>query len=134
MAYSGATIIAERTQLFGEDDFDVDKEEGESNYKIIMSSLSRTMSNFSAENFGYSLDRFTYSTGDTTATQNSIYTKGQQCTISIPSTNMLITSGWGRSLNLYQVTLCYEADSWFGDLINKVYSNRVHSYSIAIGR
>lgn len=128
MAYSGATIIAERTQLFDEE-YDVDVSEGVANYSIIKASLARTMKNFNESNFGYSLDMFTYSSGDSSAAPTTIYTTGKPCSVRTPSSNMLVTTGWGRSLSLYQVTLCYDVDNWYGGD-----SSLINSFSIALGR
>jgi tight adherence protein F len=133
MAYSAATIIAERTQLF-DDTYIIDEAstgEGSKSYQIVLGSLTRTISSFDEDKFGYELDQITYDTSGTT--QSPIFKKGIACDLSNPSSDMLITTSWGRSLTLYQVTLCYTTDNWFGGLLGKNYS-RVQSYAIAIGR
>lgn len=130
MAYSAASIIKERTELFDEDPTTTTAE-AQDTYNYVSASLARTLNNFDANQFGYSLDVFT--NDGTTTTQSTPYTTGISCTISSPPSDLFVTTSWGNIVTLYQVTLCYETDNWFGDLIGTTF-NRVASYSIVMGR
>jgi len=133
MSYSAASIIKERTELFSEE-YEIDEgdsQQGENTYNYVVASLSRTLNNFEQENFGYALDIFTYD--GTSISKSSAYETGIGCTDVTPSSDLFVTTSWGNVVTLYQVTLCYETDNWFGDLIGKTF-NRVQSYSAVMGR
>jgi tight adherence protein F len=130
MAYSAASIIKERTQLF-EEDYTTTTTEAQNTYNYVVASLGRTLNNFDVNQFGYSLDVFT---NDGTSTSKSTpYSTGISCTVGTPSSDLFVTTSWGNIVTLYQVTLCYETDNWYGDLIGTTF-NRVASYSVVMGR
>jgi tight adherence protein F len=129
MSYSAASIAKERTQLFSES-YTISKSEADNLYTIVENSLKRTMGNYDSTKFGMALNVYTY----TTKINTTSYSKGDiTCTIPSPSESLFITTSWGRRVTLYQVTLCYETDNWFGSIIDKTY-NRVQSHSIIMGR
>jgi tight adherence protein F len=134
MAYSAASVIKERTQLFDEI-YTIDKDtstEGESTYNYVKASMARTINNFNSESFGFSLDVFTYE--DSTVTLDNAYAANTiACTIKEPADDLFITTGWGNTLTLYQVTLCYETDNWYGSLVGETF-NRVSTYAAVMGR
>ncbi|MGX9418278.1 tight adherence pilus pseudopilin TadF [Vibrio sp. WJH972] len=134
MAYSAASVIKERTELFA-GILDVDEsntQQGERTYDYVQASLGRTIGNFDPNAFGFSLDVYTFDGSNVTST-NAYTASALTCTVNQPSDDLFITTGWGTTLTLYQVTLCYETDNWFGDLID-VEFNRVNTYAAVMGR
>jgi tight adherence protein F len=130
MSYSAASIAKERTQLFAQN-YIFDKSEGDNLYTIVENSLKRTMGSFDSTKFGMAVNVYTY----TTEIEMQPYSKGDiSCDIPTPSESLFITTSWGRRVTLYQVTLCYEIDNWFGSLIKNKNYNRVQSHSIIMGR
>lgn len=135
MAYSSASIIKERKQLFG-DEFSAVEQEGIDAYTIVNASLGRTISNFDTEKFGFSLDMYELISG--TVSKTTIYNSnssgvGIACTVPTPKQALFITTTYGRSLTLYQATLCYQTNNWFGSLVGETY-DRVQSYAAVMGR
>ncbi|MHA2937455.1 tight adherence pilus pseudopilin TadF [Vibrio sp. RC27] len=133
MSYSAASIIKERTQLFDEE-YNIDEgatAQGQDTYNYVSASLARTMNNFDQTNFGYVLDVFTFD--GSTVSKTPAYKTGITCTDVEPASGLFITTSWGNTVTLYQVTLCYQTDNWFGALVGKTF-NRVQSYSAVMGR
>ncbi len=135
MSYSASSIIKERTQLFNSI-YDIDEsitKEGLNTYNIVKASLSRTMKSFDENKFGYSLDIYKLDKLNVIREKVYKYPNGIECSVSTPDKDLFITTTWGRTLILYQVTLCYQTNNWFGILLGKTF-NRVQSYSIVMGR
>jgi tight adherence protein F len=134
MAFSAASIIKERKQLF-DDSYDLTTDEGNKAFQIVENSLKRTMGSFDENKFGFVLTAYSYSTGAIVAKTSIVRPEGGSvlCSIKEPTTDMFVTTSWGRTLTLYQVTLCYQTGNWYGHLIGKTF-NRVQSYSVVMGR
>lgn len=133
MAYSAASIVKERKQLF-DDEYQVENTERDYAYNIVSRSLQRTISDFSTDKFGFSLDVYTLDADTGNVERSTEYPLGGiSCTVSQPNQNLFISTTYGRSLTLYQATLCYKTDNWFGSLIGETY-DRVQSYAVLMGR
>jgi len=128
MSYSAVSIIKERTELAGADNFSVEETEVNTIYDIVRRSLHRTTGNFNDKKFGFQLD----------IVRNGVnvvlpYHRGIDCESQSPDASLDFVTTFGRHATLYQVTLCYDTDSWFGELIGRDFS-RVSSRSITMGR
>ncbi|NAX04087.1 MULTISPECIES: tight adherence pilus pseudopilin TadF [Vibrio] len=128
MSYSAVSIIKERTELAGADNFSVGETEVDTIYDIIRRSLHRTSGSFDDKKFGFQLD----------IVRNGVdvvlpYHRGIDCESQHPDSSLDFVTTFGRHATLYQVTLCYDTESWFGDLIGQDFS-RVSSRSITMGR
>lgn len=130
MSYSAVSVLKERTELFGEDTFTIDNayKQAPLIYQVVTSSLQRTMSHYNAGKFRFVLDL-----RNGTSTKRWISPGEVQCTVTPPSEEMLFTTSWGRSATLYQITLCYDTDNWFGDLMGQNF-RLVTSRVIIMGR
>ncbi|WP_077773210.1 tight adherence pilus pseudopilin TadF [Salinivibrio sharmensis] len=138
MTVSAANIIKERTELFGEDDFEVGSAQAEEAYTIVKNSLTRTMSNFDSTKFGFAL-HVRQGVGETDEDdQTKIISQwsapsGTLCQAAPPSKDLSFTTTFGRPATLYQVTLCYDTENWYGNLIGEDFS-RVSSRAVVMGR
>ncbi len=147
LSYSIVSIIKERTQLFsdGSDDSDaiyvVSDPQAREAYTITVNSLKRTMSNFDSSKFGFDLkvrQRSNYGKGDSlvkvsdwNSTEQGI--SGATCSGGEPDIDLIFQTSWGRSATVYQVTLCYDTDNWFGSLVGEDFST-VAVRALSIGR
>lgn len=134
MAYSAVSVIKERTQLFDESslggisDSEIDSE-AVNMYNIVVASLQRTMNNFDSNRFGFVVH----------VRQGSDVHRAQPgasevtCSASAPSSDLSFTTTFGRAATLYQVTLCYDTENWFGNLIGKDFS-MVSTNAVTMGR
>ena len=139
MSYSAASIIKERTELVGSDQFDLIENPnglGEANmlYSIVLSSLKRTSGNFDEKNFGFQL-HIKRKGNNLSSEFTRTITRGVNCQSSAPSDNegLDFITTFGRYATLYQVTLCYDTDNWFGHLVGEEFT-RVSSRSVIMGR
>jgi hypothetical protein len=138
MAFSAANIIKERTELFKEGTFTVSDEQADQAYKIVKNSLTRTMSNFDSTKFGFAL-HVRQGIGETDEDdQTKIISQwsapsGTLCQAKPPSKDLSFTTTFGRPATLYQVTLCYDTENWYGNLIGEDFS-RVSTRAVVMGR
>ncbi|MDN2483723.1 tight adherence pilus pseudopilin TadF [Vibrio agarivorans] len=142
LSFSAANILKEKTQLYDtrefvsgpEPTFDEDVTDI---IDIITSSLSRSVSNFNANNFSYSVESMTYDGVDFSGTLESSATGDCEMSKTLQEIDsggeFSVISSWGRRTPLYRVSLCYDAGNWIGSLLGANYS-RVSSSSIIIGR
>ncbi|MCG3725526.1 tight adherence pilus pseudopilin TadF [Vibrio cincinnatiensis] len=128
MSYSAVSIIKERTELAGADNFSVAEAEVNIIYDIVRRSLNRTSGSFDDQKFGFQLH----------VVRNGVniilpYRRGIDCESRSPDKELDFITTFGRHATLYQVTLCYDTPSWFGPLIGQDFS-RVSSRSVTMGR
>ncbi len=136
MSYSGVSIIKERTQLFNDSSFIITKAQFDKSDKIIQNSLKRTMANFDSSKFGSLLEVQTYQTNASMTPKALITHKGGSLTCSPPDAldpDLAVVTSWGRKTTLYRLTLCYDTDNWYGDLVGEDYKI-VSSTSLMVGR
>lgn len=136
MSFSGVSLIKERTQLFDDSNFTITKSEFDKSDRILQNSLQRTMSNFDSNKYGSLLEVQTYQTNSAMSAKPLITHRGGVLTCSPPDaldTSLAVVTSWGRKTTLYRLTLCYDTENWFGDLIGKDYK-RVSSTSLMVGR
>ncbi len=150
LSYSLVNIIKERTQLYpaveGESDKDNNNSEKEDTdlkidtevnnlYKIAKNSLTRTMSGFDENNLGILVEKIIFNNEN--KTEQSISVKqGFKCNVDKPLTalkQLLVVSTWGKNLDLYRVTLCYETEKWLGSKLDVTFTT-VTSSSVMVGR
>lgn len=136
MSYSAVNIIKERTELAGADKFDLrpDAEDvlGEFSllYETVLSSLKRTSASFDENKFGFHLHVVNY---DKERNLDRHDNRGINCQPSKPRKELDFITTFGRHATLYQVTLCYDTPSWYGQIIGQDFS-RVSSRSVVMGR
>ncbi|MCG3722547.1 tight adherence pilus pseudopilin TadF [Vibrio cincinnatiensis] len=128
MSYSAVSIIKERTELAGADNFSVEDAEVNIIYDIVRRSLKRTSGSFDDQKFGFQLH----------VVRNGVniilpYRRGIDCESRGPDKELDFITTFGRHATLYQVTLCYDTPLWFGQLIGQDFS-RVSSRSVTMGR
>lgn len=128
MAFSAVSIIKERTELFGEDVFDVTNEQAEKAYHIVQSSLHRTVGDFADDRF-----RFVLHVRRGNSVRQWISPGRIVCDVSTPDKNLNFMTTYGRDATLYQVALCYDTNNWFGDLIGEQF-RMVSTKAIMMGR
>lgn len=146
MSFSAVSILKERTQFY-DANFELTPTKDKNNqelpdaevsslYNIISQSLNRTMSNYQKNKLGMAVEVQTFSDKKTANTLVT-YSKGNLgCEISTPlssETDLSIVTSWDRRASLYRVTLCYDTENWFGDLVGKSFTT-VYSNSVMIGR
>lgn len=134
MSYSVANIVKERTQLFDESSFSITESEYKKADAIAQASLSRTLESFDSKLFGSVLEVQTFNNNFAPNDLQTFSSGNIACDIGDPlSPDLSVITSWGRKATLYRITLCYETDNWFGELIGGEFKV-VNSRSIAIGR
>lgn len=136
LSYSLVSILKERTQLY-DDDFIITQLDTSSLAKIASKSMERTMSSFSDERFGVTIEELTFKKiGVIDKVVSYDYGDRYQCKIINPldkSENLSVVTTWNRQASLFRVTLCYKTDNLIGDFLGIDFSN-VSSSSVIIGR
>ncbi|MGL4381998.1 MAG: tight adherence pilus pseudopilin TadF [Vibrio sp.] len=134
LSYSAAAIIKERTEVYDTDHFDFEPSqqigtEATQLYDITLASLKRTTNNFDPEKFGFQI-RMIRENKNVRAPFSGGYINCNN-TQSLQDLDFITT--FGRHATLYEVTLCYDTPSWYGNLIGQQFS-RVSSRSVSMGR
>ena len=141
-AYSAVTVIKERTALFDQVDLHLlesdDQSQQFSDLKdIVKGSLVRTLgTSFSAENFGMTLDVIGYSLDGQLMSAISFTLnedEGISCEPAVAMNTLLSSLQLDSTPSLYRVTLCYQTENWFGELLGKDYGI-VSSNAMSVGR
>ena len=141
-AYSAVTVIKERTALFDQVDLHLlesdDQSQQFSDLKdIVKGSLVRTLgTGFSAENFGMTLDVIGYSLDGQLMSAISFTLnedEGISCEPAVAMNTLLSSLQLDSTPSLYRVTLCYQTENWFGELLGKDYGI-VSSNAMSVGR
>lgn len=127
LAYSMVSILKERTELFGED-YALTNDLSSSLFNIAQNSLSRLMSDFSVDKFGMVVNSY-----DDTGKLYGQAFGGYSCSALPVDDGLLIETTWGRSITLYQVTLCYQSNNWYGGVIGETYE-LVRTDAVMMGR
>lgn len=140
MSYSAVSVLKERTQLYDED-ITISASQISTLNQIVEASLTRTMPSYDTSRFSgvYQQVSFSGDTDSPTLTETE-YTQGGATQTCEPSNNLKsiakslspITNE-DRRAPLFQVTLCYRTDNWFGELVGEDYE-WIHSNSIILGR
>lgn len=132
IAYSTVSIIRERTVLFGDENMEAgDTTEFSDLVSIAQDSLQRVMPQaYEAANFGMILEVLTFD--DAAQPQTLISFKDSDdsnCAVDTALSAVITDS----ATTLYRVTICYETDNWFGDLVGEDYGI-VRSNALSVGR
>ncbi|HAT8492650.1 TPA: ATP-binding protein [Vibrio vulnificus] len=131
LSYSLSSILRERTQLYGKNDFNIDQTEANQLYFIALNSLKRSNSNFDANKLTMTIESLRFDNQNTPILQTQAVHGG--CHVKSPLANksdLSMSTPWGRRATLYQVTLCYSLD---GPTIANT-STLIASSSVNIGR
>jgi tight adherence protein F len=143
LSYSLVSIIKERSKLYpvdstltqaeieAEADTNTDAEVDDI-YLIASRSLARTMGSFEPASLGMRVEQITYNPD-----RQIEDVRGTGCNVNQPLNALLtplgVVTSWGRNVGLYRVTLCYQTDNWFGNLVGQRYTT-VSSSSVITGR
>ena len=142
LSYSAVNIIKERTQLYQNNELDdpVTAEQANEVFSIIRSSMRRSMSGFQDDKFAMSLEQAQFDNDGSLLPQVPLTGGNYNC---LPDTGHMlkdmtdlhIETSWGKKATLYQVTVCYESDSWFRSVLGESNTAAVaRASSIMLGR
>ena len=144
LSYSAVNIIKERNQLYEQSD-ELNDAQVDQVKKIISQSMKRTMSSFDPNALGMHVEQLHLGTvehqfaRDITIGNDDDGIGGGSSLACRPAkhlkemTELHLETSWGRQATLYQVTLCYKGDNWFGSVVGEDYST-VKTSSIMLGR
>ncbi|MCZ2722869.1 tight adherence pilus pseudopilin TadF [Marinomonas sp. 15G1-11] len=139
LSYSLVNIVRERTQLYNKSD-QMSLAEANDLLKVATRSLKETMGNFEEGRLGLVIEQQKFkanlSPEPVRANIESFKLGGYNCDpaesidqrIGLAPVSLL-----GRKVTLYQVTLCYQSDNLYGDLIGETHE-LVRSTSITVER
>ncbi|AMO55933.1 hypothetical protein GZ77_07490 [Endozoicomonas montiporae] len=144
LSYSGVNVIKERTQLYGSTSGLMTHKQASQLFEILKRSMSRTISGFQADKIGLHIEQVMFNdAGNCSGNQNddacrlaSFSLGGSGCRSVIPvqnRTELFLKTSWGNPISLYQVTLCYEAPNWYGNVIGDDFS-KLQSTAFMMGR
>ncbi|WP_407334425.1 tight adherence pilus pseudopilin TadF [Enterovibrio sp. 27052020O] len=139
LSYSLVSLLRERSQLFdGKETMTYD--EAAQSFSLIQRSLSNTMGNFDISRLGMVIEqqRFDANKNPIAAVVNQhIFNLGAyECEPEEALSRKIDLSPvtqFDNKLALYQVTLCYRTDNWYGNLAGETFE-RVRSISLSFGR
>lgn len=139
MSYSAVSVLKERTQLYNGSALINAAQVGEVDH-IVQQSLSRTLPNFDPARYSALYQQYHF-TDDNSGNRRVDIRRGinhASCQPPLPLTRnqaeqLSPITNEGRRSAVYEVTLCYRTDNWFGQLMNETYE-WVASNSIIIGR
>ncbi len=139
MSYSIVNIMKERTQLYAANDV-IDSDQVDQIYEVLIQSLTRTIGSFEASQLGMYVEQQKFTADDVPIEPQvgvHLFSRGTlACNppTSLRNQEMLsVVTTFDRRATLYMVTICYQGNNWFGELMGEDYS-RIRSYSIMIGR
>ncbi len=132
MAFSAASIMKERTQLFS-GGTQPSNSDSSKVVTVVSNSLNRTISDFDSSKFGMRIEVFGVDNSGDVVTNYTYEKVGKSCSTVKPDESLFVTTAWGNSITLYQTTVCYETNNWYGSLVNKTF-NYVQSYAAVMGR
>jgi tight adherence protein F len=135
LSYSLVNIIRERTQLYAKST-DMDLAQANDLLKIARRSLNETMSNFDDSKLGLIVEqqRFKGDFSPEPVVRFKLGSYNCEPSKSIDTrTDLAPVSLLGRKVTLYQVTLCYQSENLYGDLMGGTYE-LVRSSSITLER
>lgn len=131
LAYSSVSVIRERTALFsGVDMTASDSAQFNDLLVITQNSFQRVMGSYSADKFGMVLEVLTF---DDEAVAQPLITFTDSVDSNCQVGSALSPVITDSATTLYRVTLCYEADNWFGGIMGKDYG-LVSSNALSVGR
>ncbi|CAG9297094.1 tight adherence pilus pseudopilin TadF [Celerinatantimonas diazotrophica] len=141
MSYSAVSVLKERTQLYNKDE-EMDRKQVEEIDKIVQTSLARTMPQFRPSLYSSYYQQIKFEGNPESPSIDVIppITEGSKNSACKPPNQLKniavklspITNEGDRA-PLFQVTLCYHTDNWFGQLVGEDYS-WIRSNSIMLGR
>ncbi len=138
MSYSAVNVLKERTQFF-DNTTKITRPQARALESIIVNSLTRTMGNFTSANLTMVIEELRFPSVAHSGLHQAYQLPTSSSVHCQPSTTMMslrdlsVETTWGRRTPLYRVTLCYQSNNWFGNLINTRF-DLVSSHAIAIGR
>ncbi|PMN71899.1 tight adherence pilus pseudopilin TadF [Enterovibrio norvegicus] len=139
LSYSLVSLLRERSQLFDGDE-SMTHDEATKSLALIERSLSSTMNTFDIQRLGMVIEqqRFDSNNNPIPPVANvHIFTLGSySCEPEEPlvtKIDLSPLSQFDNKLTLYQVSLCYRTDNWFGNLAGESFE-RVRSISLSFGR
>lgn len=136
LSYSAASLVKERTQLYGED-YVTTGADADIVFTVISRSLERTTGQYELERFGMVIEEQTYAADSTPNALRTMNRGGRDCnldeTLGDIENGLTVETSWGRQTTLYRVTLCYFTDNIVEDLLDNGF-NIVSSSSVIIGR
>lgn len=139
LSYSLVNIIRERTQLYASNTV-IDLNQANDILKIAKRSLNETMSNFDESKLGLAIEQQKFkenlSPSPIRANIESFTLGSYNCAPADPISsrvNLAPVSLLGRKVTLYQVTLCYQSENLYGNLIGETHE-LVRSSSITVER
>ncbi|MFM2480187.1 tight adherence pilus pseudopilin TadF [Celerinatantimonas sp. YJH-8] len=142
MSYSAVSVIKERTQLYTDADAtstSAFRTQSAQINQIVQKSLKRTMSHFDSARYAVVFERYHFENNDTQISKIT-YQAGDSVTCGSPVNLTLVkakslspVTNEDRRADIYQVTVCYRTDNWYGRLVDQDYE-WVRSNSIMIGR
>ncbi|MFA1562326.1 tight adherence pilus pseudopilin TadF [Aliivibrio fischeri] len=135
LSYSLVNVLKERTQLYN-DDYVLTKSDASMIHNIGENSLRRMQGSYNNNKFGSIIEELSFSSIGNPNSRKYYEFGGYACSLSKEIDDfesLSVVTTWTRQATLYRVTLCYNSDNMFGDVINKKYSD-VNSSSLIIGR
>lgn len=140
MSYSAVSVLKERTQLYNKDE-QMKIPQIEQVDKIVQTSLARTMPLFHPSLYSAYYQQITFGGNPTSpSTDEMSHFEGSKNSDCKPpnqlkniATKLSPITNEGRRAPLFQVTLCYHTENWFGQLVGADYS-WIRSNSIILGR
>lgn len=140
LSYSAVSVLKERNQLYGSEQYQVTNAEAQFLETLLKSSMKRVgggdkvtvvidaieAGNISLDGDGNKVvsSMFHYKNGPLSCSPNPELTD---------SLNLAVETAWERYTSLYSVTICVETPNWYGDWVGEDY-NHVSSTSIMMGR
>lgn len=139
LSYSGVNIIKERTQLYGRSEKATNTQFYQL-FTLLKNSMKRNMSEFESDKFNMHLEQELLNCNGSgvcvQVSQSPLFSDGG-CTpeksLRDKKRELYFKTSRGRPPALYQVTLCYEGQNWYGDLIGKDFS-KLRATSVMMGR
>lgn len=138
LSYSIVSVLKERTQLYNESDV-LQSAQIDQMYSLVNQILTRSMGNYDPNKLGMYFEQQKFDNKKpVTPLQNiHLFSRGQFSCQPVNSLHSLETlsptTTWGRRGVLYQVTICYQGENWFGQIMNDDFS-LIRSTSIMLGR
>ncbi|MFM2483653.1 tight adherence pilus pseudopilin TadF [Celerinatantimonas yamalensis] len=141
MSYSAVSVLKERTQLYDKDE-QMDSSQVDTIDKIVQTSLARTMPSFQPSRYSAYYQQITFAgvnTKQSSMSEKDVIEGSHNAACTPPNqlksiaANLSPITNEGRRAPLFQVTLCYRTDNWFGQLVGEDYE-WIRSNSIILGR
>lgn len=141
MSYSAVSVLKERTQLYADANVVMTDAQVDELNNIVRQSLKRTMANFELPRYSAFYQQFHFTNSGEQGAPTERRRGGVTDQTCQPPVRLSLTQAQrlspitneGRRADVFQVTLCYRTENWYGQLINKNFE-WVSSTSVLIGR